>query len=111
MRSLRTAAVALVVLVATATTAAPLASVAASASAHAAPSSDPVFHPGTSTRFWFSPNGDKSSDKARVNFHLYEKARVTATAPYVRWVIATHGVDSYDVADVTVRYSYLTPQP
>ena len=31
--------------------------------------------------------------------------------PYVRWVIATHGVDSYDVADVSVRYSYLTPQP
>jgi flagellar hook assembly protein FlgD len=33
------------------------------------------------------------------------------STPYVRWVIATHGVDSYDVADVTVRYSYLTPQP
>jgi hypothetical protein len=31
--------------------------------------------------------------------------------PYVRWVINTHGTDSYDVADVTVRYSYLTPQP
>jgi hypothetical protein len=33
------------------------------------------------------------------------------STPYVRWVIATHGVDSYDVADVTVRYSYLTPRP
>ena len=74
MRTLRTAAVALV---AAATIAAPLAGVAASASGPVAPSSDPVFHPGTSTRYWFSPNGDKSSDKARLYFHLYEKARVT----------------------------------
>ena len=30
-------------------------------------------------------------------------------APRVDWAIATRGVDSYDVAEVTVRYSYLTP--
>lgn len=30
---------------------------------------------------------------------------------FVRWGIATHGTDSFDVADVTLRYSYLTPQP
>ena len=29
--------------------------------------------------------------------------------PRVDWAIATRGVDSYDVAEVTVRYSYLTP--
>ena len=29
----------------------------------------------------------------------------------VSWWIATLGADSYDVADVTVHYTYLTPQP
>ena len=32
-------------------------------------------------------------------------------APSLYWTIATRGVDSFDVADVTVQYSYLTPQP
>jgi hypothetical protein len=27
------------------------------------------------------------------------------------WSIATLGTDSYDVADLTVHYTYLTPQP
>jgi flagellar hook assembly protein FlgD len=31
-------------------------------------------------------------------------------APSVTWTIATYGVDSFDVADVTVSYSYLTPR-
>lgn len=30
--------------------------------------------------------------------------------PGVSWAITTRGVDSYDVADVTVTYKYLTPQ-
>ena len=30
--------------------------------------------------------------------------------PQVSWTISTRGVDSYDVADVTVTYKYLTPQ-
>lgn len=30
--------------------------------------------------------------------------------PWVGWEITTRGVDSYDVADVTVTYKYLTPQ-
>jgi flagellar hook assembly protein FlgD len=30
--------------------------------------------------------------------------------PWVGWTITTRGVDSYDVADVTVTYKYLTPQ-
>lgn len=32
-------------------------------------------------------------------------------APSVNWTIATRGVDSFDVAEVTVDYTYLTPQP
>ena len=28
----------------------------------------------------------------------------------VGWSIATLGTDSYDVADITVHYTYLTPQ-
>jgi hypothetical protein len=29
----------------------------------------------------------------------------------LRWSIETLGTDSYDVADLTVHYTYLTPQP
>lgn len=29
----------------------------------------------------------------------------------VSWWVATIGVDSYDVADITVHYTYLTPKP
>ena len=32
-----------------------------------------------------------------------------SSAPQVYWSIATYGRDSFDVADVTVTYSYLTP--
>ena len=33
-----------------------------------------------------------------------------SNAPFASWSIATYGTDSFDVADVTVTYSYLTPE-
>lgn len=71
MRSLRAAAVSIGM---TFIVVAPLAGVTTSASARS--SSDPVFRVGTQTRFWFSPNGDRSSDKGRVYFHLTKAATV-----------------------------------
>jgi flagellar hook assembly protein FlgD len=73
MRSLRTAAVAC----AAALTVAPLAGGVPAASARPGTPSDPLFHQGWVPRDWFSPNGDKSSDKARVYFQLSKKARVS----------------------------------
>lgn len=34
-----------------------------------------------------------------------------SSAPQAHWSIATYGTDSFDVADVTVTYSFLTPEP
>lgn len=34
-----------------------------------------------------------------------------SSAPQASWSIATYGTDSFDVADVTVTYSFLTPEP
>ena len=73
MRMLRTAATSLLAIA----LAAPLADSAAATSTSAASPAQPLFSEGFGPRTWFSPDGDKMTDKAMVWFTLTKKARVT----------------------------------
>jgi hypothetical protein len=69
--------------------------------------------------------GDTSGSPVVTSAAVAEES-VTSTAPVtyafeppysidyprgLRWTIETRGTDSYDVAGVTVSFTYLTPQP